>query len=147
MIARELAPNHRVLCAAPSYVATHGLPAHPADLRAHRCIVLGDQPRTEWRFDGAHGSVAVDVTAALLTNDGGAARSFALEGAGIALKSDLGRRRRSRRRHARARAAGVRGASRAAACRLSGRPARAVARARLRRVLREQLRDAWQRGA
>ncbi|HDR8960210.1 LysR family transcriptional regulator [Burkholderia vietnamiensis] len=87
MIARELAPNHRVLCAAPSYVATHGLPAHPADLRAHRCIVLGDQPRTEWRFDGANGSVAVDVTAALLTNDGGAARSFALEGAGIALKS------------------------------------------------------------
>ncbi|AOJ76292.1 LysR family transcriptional regulator [Burkholderia ubonensis] len=87
MIARALAPNRRVLCAAPSYVATHGLPAHPADLRAHRCIVLGDQPRTEWRFDGANGSVAVDVTAALLTNDGGAARSFALEGAGIALKS------------------------------------------------------------
>ncbi len=87
MIARELAPNHRVLCASPSYVAAHGLPAEPAELRAHRCIVMGDQPRAEWRFDGAQGTVAVEVTAALLTNDGGAARTLALEGAGIALKS------------------------------------------------------------
>ncbi|MEK6354462.1 MAG: LysR family transcriptional regulator [Burkholderia cenocepacia] len=87
MIARELAPNHRVLCASPGYLAAHGWPAHPAELRAHRCIVMGDQPRAEWRFDGAQGGVAVEVTAALLTNDGGAARTLALEGAGIALKS------------------------------------------------------------
>lgn len=147
MIARELAPNHRVLCAAPSYVATHGLPAHPADLRAHRCIVLGDQPRTEWRFDGAHGSVAVDVTAALLTNDGGAARSFALEGAGIALKSiwdvdadlDAGRLVR------------VLPAFAAPAAPLhavypGGRHVPLRVRAFVE-FLREQLRDAWQRGA
>ncbi|RQR47549.1 LysR family transcriptional regulator [Burkholderia sp. Bp9140] len=87
MIARELAPNHRVLCASSSYLAVHGLPADPAELRAHRCIVMGDQPRTEWRFDGVQGAVTVEVTAALLTNDGGAARTLALEGAGIALKS------------------------------------------------------------
>ncbi|KVG13359.1 LysR family transcriptional regulator [Burkholderia vietnamiensis] len=147
MIARELAPNHRVLCAAPSYVATHGLPAHPADLRAHRCIVLGDQPRTEWRFDGASGSVAVDVTAALLTNDGGAARSFALEGAGIALKSiwdvdadlDAGTLVR------------VLPAFAAPAAPLhavypGGRHVPLRVRAFVE-FLREQLRDAWQRGA
>ncbi|PRH43164.1 LysR family transcriptional regulator [Burkholderia vietnamiensis] len=147
MIARELAPNHRVLCAAPSYVATHGLPAHPADLRAHRCIVLGDQPRTEWRFDGANGSVAVDVTAALLTNDGGAARSFALEGAGIALKSiwdvdadlDAGALVR------------VLPAFAAPAAPLhavypGGRHVPLRVRAFVE-FLREQLRDAWQRGA
>ncbi|KVV52005.1 LysR family transcriptional regulator [Burkholderia territorii] len=87
MIARELAPNHRVLCASSGYLALHGQPTHPAELRAHRCIVMGDQPRTEWRFDGAQGAVTVEVTAALLTNDGGAARTLALEGAGIALKS------------------------------------------------------------
>ncbi|KWA22140.1 LysR family transcriptional regulator [Burkholderia territorii] len=87
MIARELAPNHRVLCASSGYLAVHGQPTHPAELRAHRCIVMGDQPRTEWRFDGAQGAVTVEVTAALLTNDGGAARTLALEGAGIALKS------------------------------------------------------------
>lgn len=147
MIARELAPNHRVLCTAPSYVAAHGLPAHPADLRAHRCIVLGDQPRTEWRFDGANGSVAVDVTAALLTNDGGAARSFALEGAGIALKSiwdvdadlDAGTLVR------------VLPAFAAPAAPLhavypGGRHVPLRVRAFVE-FLREQLRDAWQRGA
>lgn len=147
MIARELAPNHRVLCAAPSYVATHGLPAHPADLRAHRCIVLGDQPRTEWRFDGANGSVAVDVTAALLTNDGGAARSFALEGAGIALKpiwdvdADLDAGTLVR----------VLPAFAAPAAPLhavypGGRHVPLRVRAFVE-FLREQLRDAWQRGA
>ncbi|MXN73368.1 LysR family transcriptional regulator [Burkholderia sp. 4701] len=90
MIARELAPNRRVLCASPAYVAEHGAPAHPGELRRHRCIVLGEQARAEWRFDaadGADGAIGIEVSAALLTNDGGAARMLALEGAGIALKS------------------------------------------------------------
>ncbi|RQQ14774.1 LysR family transcriptional regulator [Burkholderia stagnalis] len=87
MIARELAPNRRVLCASPAYVAGHGAPAHPGELRGHRCIVLGEQARAEWRFDGADGAIGIEVSAALLTNDGGAARMLALEGAGIALKS------------------------------------------------------------
>ncbi len=86
LIARELAPNYRVLCASPAYLAEHGMPAQPADLCAHRCIVLGEQPRVEWRFDEPH-PAAVEVSAAFLTNDGGAARTLALEGAGIALKS------------------------------------------------------------
>ncbi|AHI73947.1 LysR family transcriptional regulator [Burkholderia thailandensis] len=86
LIARELAPNYRVLCASPAYLAEHGAPERPADLLAHRCIVMGEQPRVEWRFDGPQ-PVAVEVSAALLTNDGGAARALALEGAGIALKS------------------------------------------------------------
>lgn len=87
MIARELAPNRRVLCAAPAYVAEHGEPAHPGELCRHRCIVMGEQPRAEWRFNGNGGALEVEVTAALLTNDGGAARTLALAGAGIALKS------------------------------------------------------------
>lgn len=133
MIARELAPNHRVLCASPSYVAAHGLPAEPAELRAHRCIVMGDQPRAEWRFDGAQGTVAVEVTAALLTNDGGAARTLALEGGGHRAEVDLGRRCRSRCRSTGPRAAGIRGARGAASCGLSRWSSRAVARARIRR--------------
>lgn len=87
MIARELAPNRRVLCASPAYVAECGMPVHPGELHAHRCIVMGEQPQAEWRFDGVDGPIAVEVAAALLTNDGGAARMLALDGAGIALKS------------------------------------------------------------
>ncbi|CAN0619961.1 LysR family transcriptional regulator [Burkholderia multivorans] len=87
MIARELAPNRRVLCASPAYIGEHGAPAHPGELCRHRCIVTGEQARAGWRFNGEGGTVEVEVTAALLTNDGGAARTLALSGAGIALKS------------------------------------------------------------
>lgn len=86
LVARELAPNYRVLCASPAYLERHGEPRVPEDLAAHRCIVIGDQRRTDWRFDGADKAV-VRVEASALTNDGGAAHQLALEGAGIALKS------------------------------------------------------------
>lgn len=84
LVARELAPSYRVLCAAPAYLERHGEPRVPADLAAHRCIVIGEQRRADWRFDGG---TSVRVEASALTNDGGAAQQLALEGAGIALKS------------------------------------------------------------
>jgi DNA-binding transcriptional LysR family regulator len=86
LVARELAPNFRVLCAAPAYLERHGEPRTPAELAGHRCIVIGDQRRADWRFDSGETAV-VKVDAAFLTNDGGAAHQLALEGAGIALKS------------------------------------------------------------
>jgi DNA-binding transcriptional LysR family regulator len=94
LVARELAPNYRVLCASPAYLERHGEPRVPDDLAAHRCIVIGDQRRADWRFDGDGGGdggrgagAVVRVEASSLTNDGGAAHQLALEGAGIALKS------------------------------------------------------------
>jgi DNA-binding transcriptional LysR family regulator len=86
LIARPLAPNYRVLCAAPAYLDVHGVPGHPAELVKHRCILIGDQPRAEWLFEGDD-PVAVRVPGSLITNDGGAAHAWALEGAGIAMKS------------------------------------------------------------
>jgi DNA-binding transcriptional LysR family regulator len=88
LVARELAPNYRVLCAAPAYLERHGEPRTPAELAGHRCILIGDQRRADWRFDGgAAADLGVKVDAAFLTNDGGAAHQLALDGAGIALKS------------------------------------------------------------
>lgn len=86
LIASPLAPNHRVLCAAPSYLREHGEPAHPADLLRHRCILIGDAPSAEWRFIGAE-PVNVRVEGELISNDGGVVLAWALAGAGIALKS------------------------------------------------------------
>jgi len=86
MIARRLAPNYRVACAAPAYLAQHGAPAHPAELSQHRCILIGEQRRAEWRFQGSETETArVDGT--IVTNDGQAAHAFALQGAGIVVKS------------------------------------------------------------
>lgn len=84
-IARRLAPNYRVACAAPAYLAQYGTPSHPAELSRHRCILIGDQRRADWRFGEER--VAVRVTGALITNDGQAAHALALQGAGIVVKS------------------------------------------------------------
>ncbi|CAN7658618.1 LysR family transcriptional regulator [Paraburkholderia hospita] len=86
LIARTLAPNFRVLCASPAYLQAHGTPKHPDELTSHRCILIGDQRRAEWRFEGDE-SIAVRVDAAIVTNDGEAAHLFALADAGIAVKS------------------------------------------------------------
>lgn len=87
MIARPLAPNFRVLCAAPSYLARRGLPSEPAALAGHDCIVFGEQPTREWHFQHPGGPVSVRVTPAFITNDGEAAHTLALAGGGIVQKS------------------------------------------------------------
>ena len=86
LIARQLAPNYRVLCAAPAYLKKYGVPKHPDELVGHRCIIMRDQPWTDWRFENGD-SMTVRVTGPLLSNDGSAAHTWALEGAGIVLKS------------------------------------------------------------
>jgi DNA-binding transcriptional LysR family regulator len=87
MIARSLAPNFRVLCAAPSYLARRGLPAEPVALARHDCIVFGEQPTREWHFQHAGEPVSVRVNPAFITNDGEAAHTLALAGGGIVQKS------------------------------------------------------------
>ncbi|WP_242108945.1 LysR family transcriptional regulator [Luteimonas aquatica] len=86
LISQSLAPDYHVLCASPAYLSRHGTPHHPTALAAHRCILIGAQPQTEWRFRGEE-NVAVRVTGAMITNDGTAAVAWALDGAGIVLKS------------------------------------------------------------
>jgi DNA-binding transcriptional LysR family regulator len=86
LVVRRLAPNFRVLCAAPSYLAQHGTPASPAELTGHRCIVIGEARRVDWRFAGEH-AASVRVAATFLTNDGQAAHMLALQGSGLVVKS------------------------------------------------------------
>jgi len=96
MVARRLAPNRRVLCAAPAYIAARGMPRHPAELDRFDCIVLRSASSVvnEWRFHSGAESVSYVVPAATAreTNDGAIARAWALDGRGIAMKSvwDIG---------------------------------------------------------
>jgi DNA-binding transcriptional LysR family regulator len=93
LVALPLAPaNRRVLCASPAYVARHGQPQVPADLRGHNCLrfVLGDSLHGRWRFTAPEGeTVAVEVVGDRLADDGGLVREWALAGLGIAYKSRL----------------------------------------------------------
>jgi DNA-binding transcriptional LysR family regulator len=92
LVAVPLLPdNRRVLCASPSYVARHGSPASPAELRAHNCLRfrLGDEVHEHWRFhkDGQETSVAVGGNR--VCDDGDAVHRWAVAGQGIAYKSML----------------------------------------------------------
>jgi DNA-binding transcriptional LysR family regulator len=94
--AKPLAPNRRVLCAAPRYLKKHGTPQHPRDLQNHDCIVLGSAAgaANDWRFsrNGKVENYTVPLAEARETNDGAVAREWAVRGYGIAMKSvwDIG---------------------------------------------------------
>ena len=91
MVACPLAPGRRVLCAAPSYLAAHGTPAHPSELGRFDFIVLSTATGSanEWRFqrDGEAAAFTAPLARARETNDGALARDWAVNGHGIAMKS------------------------------------------------------------
>ena len=90
LIARRLATNQRVLCAAPGYLKKHGRPKRPADLEKHQCLLqVGAQGKpATWTLQDAHGrTVTARVNSHLESNLGDSLRDAALAGLGIALHS------------------------------------------------------------
>jgi DNA-binding transcriptional LysR family regulator len=96
-VARLIAPNRRIVVAAPAYLKRHGSPATPRDLAKHNCIGIrqGDEAYGHWRFTPVRaGRNAVEqmervkIRGTLTTNDVGIAVSWALEGHGILLRAE-----------------------------------------------------------
>lgn len=94
VIARRLASNRRLLCASPKYLARHGEPKSPADLRRHNCISIrqGDEAYGLWRLfagrESERDAEAVKVRGNLATNDGEIAVNWALDGHGILMRAE-----------------------------------------------------------
>jgi LysR family transcriptional activator of dmlA len=95
LIARRIAANQRVLCAAPSYLQQHGAPRRLAELADHRCIAIRerDQDAGRWKLSGPGGEETVRVRGPLSTNNGELVHQWAIDGHGIILRSiwDVGR--------------------------------------------------------
>jgi LysR family transcriptional activator of dmlA len=89
LVARKLMDNHRILCAAPAYIAQHGAPKTLKELTSHQCLAIKerDHPFGTWRLRGKTGEETVRVSGALSTNHGEIALRWAVEGAGIVLRS------------------------------------------------------------
>lgn len=86
LIARRLAPNRRVVCAAPAYFAQLPVPEQPQDLVDHNCLVYTYRAsRNDWRFDGPEGEETVQVSGNLEANSAEALQSAVLSGLGIGL--------------------------------------------------------------
>jgi LysR family transcriptional regulator, transcriptional activator for dmlA len=92
VVARFLAANRRLLCAAPAYLARHGTPRQPGDLAQHNCIGIrqGEEAYGLWRLSrGAQGSThAIKTRGNLTTNDGEIAVKWALDGHGILMRAE-----------------------------------------------------------
>ncbi|HEU0230474.1 MAG TPA: LysR family transcriptional regulator [Burkholderiaceae bacterium] len=94
VIARRLAPNRRLLCAAPGYLARHGIPLTPRDLTKHHCISIrqGDEAYGVWRLrngrEALAKSEAIRIHGPLTTNDGEIAVKWALDGHGILMRAE-----------------------------------------------------------
>ncbi len=94
VIARHIAPNRRLLCASPSYLAKQGTPRVPNDLTQHNCIGIrqGDEAYGVWRLASGRGRNAstetVKVRGNLTTNDGEIAVNWALDGHGVLMRAE-----------------------------------------------------------
>ncbi|WP_245264418.1 substrate binding domain-containing protein [Afipia sp. NBIMC_P1-C1] len=87
LIARAVAPNAYVMCASPAYLGRRGKPGEIDDLLSHECVLFGSPPVARWTFEDGS---SVKVRGDLNTNDGDLAHVWALEGAGIVMKSIWG---------------------------------------------------------
>lgn len=85
LVARKLAANRRILCAAPAYLARFGTPARVGDLKAHRLLAADGQ--MPWRLIGPKGPAKVEGKSHVRTNSSELVREMALAGGGVALRS------------------------------------------------------------
>jgi DNA-binding transcriptional LysR family regulator len=84
LIARKIAEGHRVVCAAPAYLARRGRPAAPEELLSHDCLVLRGLARlTIWPFRSGTGLQTLTVRGVATTDSAEALRDMALAGLGI----------------------------------------------------------------
>lgn len=93
-IAKFIAPNRRILVAAPSYVKKFGIPKSLADLNKHNCIGIrqGDEAYGVWRFNNSKSknqtAESIKIRGNLTTNDGEIAVNWALDGHGILMRAE-----------------------------------------------------------
>jgi DNA-binding transcriptional LysR family regulator len=89
LIAKKLAPLHRMLVASRDYLDRAPPLEEPADLRRHQCLALAVQPTESWyyrgRNDPSHAVAEIEAHGRLRTNDAETLRDAVLAGLGIAL--------------------------------------------------------------
>jgi DNA-binding transcriptional LysR family regulator len=85
LIARRLAPNHRVICASPAYLERRGMPKSLADLSRHNCVFASHQDL--WQLEGPEGPTTLRVSGNLQTNSSEVVREAVTAGLGVALRS------------------------------------------------------------
>ncbi|PSU83172.1 LysR family transcriptional regulator [Photobacterium phosphoreum] len=91
LISRKLASSRRVLCATPQYLANKDTPITPQDLADHHCLAMirSNEELKTWHFSDDTQHNVITVLPKRFSDDGEVIRQWALDSAGIALKSIL----------------------------------------------------------
>lgn len=86
LVARRLAPSHRLLVASPAYVERRGTVRTPQQLRQHACLVLdiGTRPQ-RWELERGRTRAALEVAGPLHSNNMFALLDACRAGLGVAL--------------------------------------------------------------
>jgi DNA-binding transcriptional LysR family regulator len=88
LVARKLAADRAVLCAAPAYLARRGQPASASDLLQHDCLVYSLlRVSDEWQFRerGSKEVLAIPVEPRFSAASGAVLRRAAVAGMGLAV--------------------------------------------------------------
>ena len=90
ILARKIAPNRRLLCAAPAYLASQTPLLEPRDLQNHHCIVIRENHLAfnNWQLTDGKTQTTVKVHGPLAVNHGEIAVDWALTGHGVVLRSE-----------------------------------------------------------
>jgi DNA-binding transcriptional LysR family regulator len=89
-VARHVATSSLVCAGARHYFDQHGIPATPADLVNHNCLVHeGTSYAAMWPFAGPQGKYSVPVSGNLSSNSAETIRAGVLAGVGIGLFTGL----------------------------------------------------------
>jgi LysR family transcriptional regulator for bpeEF and oprC len=92
IIAKRIAASRLLTCASAKYLAQHGMPRIPEDLRKHRLIghLRGDGNRpADWQFRHDNGTRSLRLPMALSFNTVDALTTSALDGQGLVQQLDL----------------------------------------------------------
>ena len=89
-IVRKLGSCRLRVVASPDYLARHGCPQHPAELKHHECLTYtNDAHNATWLFEVEGRLEPVSVHSRLSANNGEALIEAAAAGLGIALQPDF----------------------------------------------------------
>lgn len=86
LIATQLAPFQRLVCASPAYLEKHGTPAAPVDLLQHNCLTIKGKQATVpglWGFPGINRNQPLAVRGSFSSNDINFLLQAALDGVGV----------------------------------------------------------------
>ena len=85
LVSQTVGQLFSVTCAAPGYLAKHGMPTHPHQLLQHRRLHLCDFQEDEWLFKSEEGDLAIAPDNTFRTNVADAMVKATQEGMGISL--------------------------------------------------------------